>query len=89
VKYLLDTNACVAHLRGLGKVAERLRALVPSEVAVCSVVRSELMFGAARSRDPVRERSAAIALCHGLTLVTHNTQEFSRVPDLLLEDWEA
>jgi tRNA(fMet)-specific endonuclease VapC len=32
---------------------------------------------------------AAIALCHGLTLVTHNTQEFSRVPDLLFEDWEA
>ena len=80
------------------------------------------MFGAARSRDPARERGvietflapmsslpfddvaadryagrrltlerqgmrigaydlqiAAIALCQGLTLVTHNTQEFSRV----------
>jgi predicted nucleic acid-binding protein len=33
VKYVLDTNACIAHLRGLGKVTERLRALVPSEVA--------------------------------------------------------
>ena len=31
---------------------------------------------------------AAIALAHGYTLVTHNTQEFSRVPGLLLEDWE-
>ncbi|HMV84695.1 MAG TPA: type II toxin-antitoxin system VapC family toxin [Blastocatellia bacterium] len=31
---------------------------------------------------------AAIALAHGLTLVTHNTREFSRVPNLLLEDWE-
>jgi predicted nucleic acid-binding protein len=49
VKYLLDTNACIAHLRGV----------------------------------------AAIALCHGLTLVTHNVQEFSRVSDLLWEDWEA
>ena len=61
MKYLLDTNACIAHLRGLGNVAKRLRALVPSEVAVCSVVRSELMFGAARSRDPVRERSVVEA----------------------------
>jgi len=132
VKYLLDTNACIAHLRGVGKVAQRLRSLVPADVAVCSIVRSELMFGAARSRDPVRERGvveaflapmsslpfddaaadryatirstlerqgmrigaydlqiAAIALSQGLTLVTHNTQEFSRVADLLFEDWEA
>ena len=31
---------------------------------------------------------AAIALAHGCTLVTHNTREFSRVPGLLLEDWQ-
>jgi len=31
---------------------------------------------------------AAIAIANGLTLVTHNTNEFSRVPSLLLEDWE-
>ncbi len=31
---------------------------------------------------------AAIALAQDLTLVTHNTAEFSRVPGLRLEDWE-
>lgn len=31
---------------------------------------------------------ASIARAHGLILVTHNTQEFSRVSDLALEDWE-
>jgi tRNA(fMet)-specific endonuclease VapC len=31
---------------------------------------------------------AAIALANGLTLVTHNTAEFSRVPGLQLEDWQ-
>src|SRR5262249_35006212 len=32
--------------------------------------------------------SAAIALPSGLTLVTHNTAEFRRVPGLNLEDWQ-
>ncbi len=32
---------------------------------------------------------AAVARAHGLTLVTHALGEFSRVPDLRLEDWEA
>jgi tRNA(fMet)-specific endonuclease VapC len=32
---------------------------------------------------------AAIALTNDVTLVTHNTDEFARVPDLNLEDWQA
>jgi tRNA(fMet)-specific endonuclease VapC len=32
---------------------------------------------------------AAIAVANGLTLETHNTAEFRRVPKLLIEDWEA
>jgi tRNA(fMet)-specific endonuclease VapC len=32
---------------------------------------------------------ASIALARGLTLVTHNTAEFSRVPKLAIEDWQS
>jgi tRNA(fMet)-specific endonuclease VapC len=32
---------------------------------------------------------AAIALARGLTLVTRNTREFSRVPNLIVEDWQT
>jgi tRNA(fMet)-specific endonuclease VapC len=32
---------------------------------------------------------ASIALANGLTLITHNVREFSRVAELEIEDWEA
>ena len=32
---------------------------------------------------------AAIAFTHGLVLVTHNSNEFGRVKDLVIEDWEV
>jgi tRNA(fMet)-specific endonuclease VapC len=32
---------------------------------------------------------AAIARSRGTTLVTHNTAEFSRVPGLLIDDWQS
>jgi tRNA(fMet)-specific endonuclease VapC len=31
---------------------------------------------------------AAIARAHALTVVTHNTSEFARVPGLIVEDWQ-
>ena len=133
MRYLLDTNTCVQFLRyGIASpVGRKLAAVSPADVAICSVVLGELLFGALRSQTPARDRNkvealraafhslpfedlaaeeyaklradlaakgtpigandmliAAIALANGLTLVTHNTGEFSRVVGLTLEDWQ-
>lgn len=43
-------------------------------------------------RRPIGERDlliASITLAYDLTLVTHDTAEFSRVPHLRVEDWVA
>ncbi|WP_417909838.1 type II toxin-antitoxin system VapC family toxin [Candidatus Electronema sp. PJ] len=32
---------------------------------------------------------AAIAKAHNVTLITHNVSEFSRVPEITLEDWQT
>jgi tRNA(fMet)-specific endonuclease VapC len=38
---------------------------------------------------PYDMQIAAIALVHGLIVVTHNVREFERVPGLQIEDWEV
>jgi tRNA(fMet)-specific endonuclease VapC len=38
---------------------------------------------------PYDMQIAAIALANNCTLVTHNTAEFSRVPGLVVEDWQV
>lgn len=133
MKYLLDTNACIIFLRNSSEFAvARLKRERASDIALCSIVKSELLYGAERSTVPEQARLqvtafctpyaslpfddqaaevasqiraflarrgtpissndiliAAIALVNNLTLVTHNTREFQRVPNLRLEDWEA
>ncbi len=55
MRYLLDTNACIGFLTGRAPgVMRRLDSVPLSEVVVCSVVKAELHYGAARSVDPER-----------------------------------
>ncbi len=51
-------------------------------------IRSELE-AAGTPIGPYDLQIAAIALANDLVLVTHNIGEFSRVPALRIEDWEA
>lgn len=134
MKYLLDSNAWIGHLRQtFPPVTARLRQEHTADVFLCAVVLSELHYGALHSGSSRRGANlallmklrneylslpfddlaaeecgqirdhlatigqpigpndimiAAIALANGLTLVTHNTSEFSRVPGLKLEDWQ-
>jgi tRNA(fMet)-specific endonuclease VapC len=130
--YLLDTNACIQLWQRQNlNIRRRIMQHAPSEIALCSVVKAELLFGALRSQQQENNLArlqklfaplqsfefdnlaaehyaeiraeltvkgqligandlliAAIARAHKVTLVTHNTSEFSRVSGLLIEDWE-
>lgn len=133
MKYSLDTNTCIRYINGRApKLREKIPTVPARDIVVCSVVRSELAYGAAKSQTPERSAEkqqqflepyatlpfdnaaagifgqlraylekqgtpigpydmqiAAIALAHDLILVTYNLKEFSRVPDLKIEDWEV
>ena len=53
--YLLDTNTCIRYLNGRSpQVKGRLQSLRPEDIVLCSVVKAELIYGAARSRDSER-----------------------------------
>lgn len=55
---------------------------------LCGEIRADL----ARKGTPIGPydlQIAAIALSHNCTLVSNNTDEFSRVAGLKLEDWQA
>lgn len=56
-----------------------------------AVVYGKIRATLAKNGTPIGSNDlqiAAIALLHDVTLVTHNTKEFSRVNKLKLEDWE-
>lgn len=53
MRYLLDTNACVVHLRGkYPHLTARLAAVSAGDVVLSSVVKAELRYGAERSGNP-------------------------------------
>ncbi|MGO8789635.1 MAG: type II toxin-antitoxin system VapC family toxin [Terriglobia bacterium] len=128
--FLLDTNTLIYFFKGQGKVAERLFAVPPGDVAISSVSLYEIEVGIAKSEHPAKRRGqfdtflavvsvlpfdrsaaraaatlrvdlegrglpigpldnliAGVALAHRATLVTRNTREFSRLPNLAIMDW--
>lgn len=55
MKYLLDTNVCIIYLKGRNlNLKQRLESVPIKEIAVCSIVKSELCFGAMKSANPER-----------------------------------
>lgn len=50
--FLLDTNACIAHLTGrVPTITERLRRHSVRDIVLCSIVKAELLTGAQKSRN--------------------------------------
>jgi tRNA(fMet)-specific endonuclease VapC len=57
----------------------------------CAVIYGEIRSKLAAKGTPIGNNDlhiAAIAIANNLTLITHNTREFSRIDNLKLEDWE-
>lgn len=133
MRYLLDTNTCIALIRQKPKeTIKKLTTYQPGDIGVSTITIAELVHGAQKSKQmqqnmtaldqfllPLEvvefDQNAAVAYgyiraylenkgtpigsmdmligAHALSLdvalVTNNTREFKRIPDLRLEDWIA
>lgn len=58
LRYLLDTNVVIAFLQGADRhLRGRLLDSPPDDIGLCSVVKEELIYGAAMSQDPAGARA--------------------------------
>lgn len=50
MRFLLDTNTCIGYLTGRSpSIAARLPSTSPGDIAMCSIVKAELLYGARKS----------------------------------------
>jgi len=61
IRYLLDTNACIALMKENAGVVARVREVEMESLVLCAPVRAELWFGACRSLR-VAENQARLRL---------------------------
>ena len=58
MKYLLDTNVCVVHMRGKNAlVLQRIGSHPPADIVLCAVVVAELRYGAEGATNPAKEHA--------------------------------
>ena len=55
MRYLLDTNTCIAAMRHRAPVLQRLAAVAPAECAISSITTYELYTGIEKCADPTKE----------------------------------
>lgn len=54
MKYLLDTNICIAWIKGDERVKAKIMSVEPEDVVTCAVVTAELHYGVRKSQHRAR-----------------------------------
>ena len=70
---MLDTNTCIAVMRGHPGAVARLKSLAPGDCAVSVVTVYELFTGVAKCREPDRERAKVNRLFSGLRILSFSS----------------
>jgi tRNA(fMet)-specific endonuclease VapC len=86
MKYLLDTNVCIRYLNGESdRVRRRLEAASPGQVALCSIVRAELLYGALKSARPERNAERLAYFFKGFPCLPFNEAASEAYADIRVQ----
>ena len=79
--YLLDTNVCIAAMKGNPLVQERFRSHVPSDCGVSTVSLHELHSGIVRCRQPAIEQVKVDRLIQPMSLIPFDEEAAKRTAE--------
>lgn len=80
--FALDTNTVVFFFQGAGRIAERLLALRPSDIALPAIVLYELEVGIARSRAKAKRRAQLDILLEAVGVLPFGPAEARRAAEV-------
>lgn len=74
MKYMLDTNICIYLIKGImPRVLEKFATFNRADVCISSIVLAELEFGACKSANPAKNRSAFQTFLKGIEVLPFDT----------------
>jgi len=79
MKYLIDTDWIIDHLKGDGKVVRKLLELAPEGVAVSVISLAEIYEGVYYSRDPIKSQELFAEFLAPEVSILNVDQEVSKV----------
>ena len=82
MSFLLDTDTCIAAMRGREDVVSRLSQLSPDECRVSTVTVYELEVGVAKCREPQKERAKVTRFLASLQVLALDAEAAQRAGDL-------
>jgi tRNA(fMet)-specific endonuclease VapC len=63
IKYMLDTNICIAVMKGRPAVQSKISNIDPAEIGISSIVLAELAYGVWKSSQKERNTQALTDFC--------------------------
>jgi tRNA(fMet)-specific endonuclease VapC len=63
IKYMLDTNICIAVMKGRPAVQSKISNIDPAEIGISSIVLAELAYGVWKSSQKERNAQALTDFC--------------------------
>lgn len=82
MKVLLDTNTCIALMKGREKAVQRLRLLQPTDCAISTVTSYELLTGVLKCQNPAREREKVLRLMAVLRVLPFDEAAAARAAEV-------